>query len=82
MRADALDYALAAVCPAVSLDEADTVRADLLLRDIILVAAGSAGTIVGWILLGLAAAQGFGAFIDADAVPGGVLILSYIFVPP
>ena len=63
VRANALDHTLAAAGPAVPLDEPDAVRADLLLRDVVLVAAGAAGAIVGWILRGLARTQAFGAFM-------------------
>ena len=72
VRANALDHTLAAAGPAVPLDEPDAVRADLLLRDVVLVATGASGAIVGWILRGLARTQAFGAFIDAGAVPIGL----------
>ena len=43
---NALDHTLSAAGPAVPLDEPDAVRADLLLRDVLRVAAGAAGAIV------------------------------------
>ena len=67
--ANGFNDADAAASPSVALAAANAIGADLLLGDVILIAGRAAGAIVGRVLLGLAAAQGFGAFINNGAVP-------------
>src|SRR5699024_7733888 len=70
--ADGFPDAHAAAGPVVALDEANAVSADLLIRNVLLIA-GSAGVLVmGRILLGLSASQGFGTLVDNSAVPIGL----------
>ena len=70
--ANCFSNAHAAARPVVALDQANTVSADLLIGNILLIA-GSAGVLVmGRILLGLSASQGFGTLVDNRAVPIGL----------
>ena len=52
--------------PVVALDETHAVGADLLLGNVVLVASGAAVLVVGRVLLGLSAAQGFGTLVDVE----------------
>ena len=72
VRADGLNHARAAAGPVVALDETNAVGADLLLGDIILIAAGAVVLVMCRILLGLAGAQAFRAFIHYRPVPIGL----------
>ena len=72
VRADGFDHALPAVRPVVSFDQSHAVGTDFLFRNVITVPGGTAGTIVRRILLRLAGAQIFSAFIDDGAVPVGL----------
>ena len=72
VRADGRQYTLSSRRPGVSFCRAHAVGADFLLGNVIPVPAGSAGTVVGRVLTGLAGAQALGTLVQRGAIPVGL----------
>ena len=72
VSADGLDHAHTTACPVIAFDQAHAIGANFLLDNIVFVAAGSAGTIMGRVLLALAREQAVGTLVDDRPVPIGL----------
>lgn len=70
--ADRLDDAHAAVRPHIALDETNAVGANLLLGDVVLVAAGALRTVMGRILSSLTVQHALGTLVHTGAIPIGL----------
>ena len=69
VRADGVQHGLTAAGPGVALRAANAVADHLLIGNVLLVAIGSAGAVVGWVLLRLAGQEAARGLAAAGAVP-------------
>ena len=72
VRADGVQHGLTAAGPGVALRAANAVADHLLIGNVLLVAIGSAGAVVGWVLLRLAGQEAARGLVAAGAVPIGM----------